>query len=178
MPTLYFVGGVFGTGKSTLCQALSRLLPAEHLKASDLIRYAPNLDDATGKTTENVFSNQERLIATLAIHRTDHGTILLDGHFCLLDSTCIIVRLPVSVFQHIQPRALVLVEAGVAEVVDRIKRRDGREIDPTLTWKLLQAEREHSHVISETLDIPIMIVGSSTATQDIVTFLHKSSCDK
>ena len=53
---LYFVGGTFAAGNSTLCQTLSGLLPAEHLKASELIGYAPNPKDATGKATDQVQS--------------------------------------------------------------------------------------------------------------------------
>lgn len=172
---LYFVGGTFGTGKSTLCQTLGRLLPGEHLKASELIRYAPNPNDATGKATDEVLSNQERLIAALDIRRAARRTTLLDGHFCLLDDTYAIVRLPVNVFQRIQPSALVLVESNPGEVVDRIKRRDGREIDPALIQQLLQAEREHSQAISEALGVAIMIVNGSTAPEDIVAFLRTSS---
>lgn len=172
---LYFVGGTFGAGKSTLCQTLSRLLPGEHLKASEVIRYAPNPNDATGKATGQVLSNQERLIAALAIRRAAPGTALLDGHFCLLDDTYTVVRLPVSVFQRIQPSALVLVESNPGEVVDRIKRRDGRAIDPGLIQQLLQAEREHSQAISEVLGVAIMIVNGLTAPEDIVAFLRAPS---
>lgn len=64
---LYFVGGIFGAGKSILCQTLSRLLPGEHLKASELIRYATSPNDPTGKSTGQVLSNQERLIAAVAL---------------------------------------------------------------------------------------------------------------
>jgi adenylate kinase len=172
---LYFVGGTFGVGKSTLCQTLSRLLPGEHLKASEVICYAPNVNEATGKATAHVLSNQERLVAALAIRRAASGTALVDGHFCLLDATYSVVRLPVNVFQRIQPAALLLVESNPSDAVDRIKRRDGREIDPALIRRLLQAEREHSQTISEALGVPIMIVNGTTATEDIVGFLRASS---
>jgi adenylate kinase len=172
---LYFVGGAFGVGKSTLCQTLSQLLSGEHLTASDLIRYAPNPSEATGKATEEVLSNQDRLIAALAIRRSATDIVLLDGHFCLLDNTHAVVRLPVEIFERIQPSAIVLVEAKVGEITDRIKQRDGREIHPSLIHELMQAEREHSHAISEALGVPIMTVNSTTAAEDIVAFLRASS---
>jgi hypothetical protein len=77
---LYFVGGTFAAGKSTLCQTLSDLLPGEHLKASELIRYSPNPKDATGKATGTVLNNQDRLIDALASRRSAPATVLLDGH--------------------------------------------------------------------------------------------------
>jgi adenylate kinase len=172
---LYFVGGAFGVGKSSLCQTLCSLLPAEHLTASDLIRYAPNPGEATGKATDQVLDNQERLTTALDIRRTGSGTVLLDGHFCLLDNTHSIVRLPVNVFERIQPNAIVLVEAKVREIVDRIKQRDGREIHPTLIQGLIQAEREHSRAISQSLGVPIMTVNGTIAAEDIVTFLRACS---
>ena len=82
---LYFVGGTFAAGKSTLCQTLSGLLPAEHLKASELIGYAPNPKDATAKATDQV--HQDSLIAALANRQAAPATVLLDGHYCLLDET-------------------------------------------------------------------------------------------
>ena len=172
---LYFVGGIFGAGKSTLCQTLSRLLPGEHLKASELIRYTPSPNDATGKATGQVLSNQERLIAAVTLRRAAPGTVLLDGHFCLLDDTYTITRLPVNVFKHIQPSALVLVEADPGEVVYRIKRRDERQIDVDLIQRLLFAEREHGQAISEAIGVPIIIVDGSIAAEDIVAFLRASS---
>ena len=62
---LYFVGGTFAAGKSTLCQTLSGLLPAEHLKASELMGYAPNPKDATGKATDQVQSGFPKLRRSL-----------------------------------------------------------------------------------------------------------------
>jgi adenylate kinase len=174
---LYFVGGTFGAGKSTLCQTLSPLLPAEHLKASDLVGYMRDPTDATGKRSDKVLSNQERLIAALGVRRAAQGTVLLDGHFCLLDDAYSIVRLPVNVFQRIQPIALVLVESALAEVVDRIRQRDQRRVDPALIDQLIQAEREHGQTISEALGAPLMAVDVSTAAEDIVNFLRVSSGD-
>ena len=172
---LYFVGGAFGVGKSTLCEALSPLLPAEHLKASDLVQYTCNPTDATGKATGKILSNQERLVAELEIRRAALGHVLLDGHFCLLDDRYNVVQLPVAVFQRIEPSALVLVESDLVEVVDRIRRRAQQEIDPALVKHLLQAEREHAHTISEALRVPVMAVNASTDIQDIMTFLRASS---
>jgi len=174
---LYFVGGTFGAGKSTLCQTLSPLLPAEHLKASDLVGYTRDPSDPTGKATGKLLSNQERLIVAIEARRMAQGTVLLDGHFCLLDDTYKVVRLPVNVFQRIQPSALVLIEPDPAEVVLRLERRDQGQLDPVLIHQLLHAEREHGQTISEALSVPIMTVDASTAAEDIVTFLQASTQD-
>jgi len=119
-------------------------------------------------------SNQERLIEALANRRVASATVLLDGHFCLLDETYSVVRLPVNVFRHIQPSALVLVEPSLGEVLNQIKQRDGREMDPVLIRRVLEAEREHSEVISKALGVPIMKVNGSSAPGDILAFLRAS----
>jgi adenylate kinase len=172
---LYFIGGMFAAGKSTLCQALSGLLPAEHLKASELIGYAPNPKDATGKATDQVLSNQDSLIAALDHRRAAPATVLLDGHFCLLDTTYNVVRLSVNVFQRIQPSALVLVESTPSEIFYRIKQRGGKEMDPALIRTMLKAEREHGKDISDALGVPIMTADGSTAAGDILAFLRSCS---
>src|SRR5260221_321590 len=122
---LYFFGGIFGSGKSTLCQTLSRLLPGTHLKASELIGYVPNQSDPTGKSVREVLENQERLVSVLADLCTASANVLLDGHFCLLDEKSAIVRIPVNFFKRIHPTALVLVESGADEVLDRQGLRRG-----------------------------------------------------
>ena len=172
---LHFVGGIFGAGKSTLCQTLAHLLPAEHLKASDLIGYTPDPRDATGKATGEVLSNQDRLIAALDVRRRAGGIVLLDGHFCLLDNTYSVVPLPVRVFERINPSAMVLVEATDTEVVDRRAQRDGKQMDAGLVQRLLQSEREHSHAIAQALGVPLMLVNSSTPVDTIVDHLRSAS---
>lgn len=172
MLTLYFIGGVYGAGKSTFCETLSPMLPAEHLKASDLVRFAPNAKDRTGKATSEVLKNQERLLAALAVRRRLPGVVLLDGHFCLLDEKHAIVRLPVDVFARMQPAALVLVEATLAEVTNRVSKRDGKHLDPGLIEKLADSEREHAFEVSHALGIPIMTVDASTDPDQILVFLR------
>lgn len=80
-----------------------------------------------------------------------------------------------NVFEHIKPSALVLVEADPCEAVDRIKRRDERQIDVALIQRLLFAEREHGHAISKAIGVPIIIVDGSIPTEDIVAFLRAAS---
>ncbi len=172
---LYFVGGIFGAGKSSLCQILSPILPAEHYKASDLVRHVPDPDDATGKATDEIYSNQERLLSALGVRRATPGTVLLDGHFCLLDHARTVVRVPRDIFERMQPNALVLVETDITQVLDRIRQRDARHLDPVLIWQLAQAEREHALAISKDIGIPIMTVDVSTNLEDIVAFLRASS---
>jgi adenylate kinase len=171
---LYFIGGVFGAGKSTLCQTLSILLPGTHLKASELIGYSPDHGDPTGKSVPEVLRNQERLVAALADRRANLTSVLLDGHFCLINDSYAIERVPVTFFQRIQPSALVLVEASANKVFYRIKRRDGRRLELPLITELLQAERDHSVCVSQALGVPIMNVTDSTLPSQIVTFLRSS----
>jgi len=74
-----------------------------------------------------------------------------------------------------QPNALVLVETDITQVLDRIRQRDARHLDPVLIWQLAQAEREHALAISKDIGIPIMTVDVSTNLEDIVAFLRASS---
>lgn len=172
---LYFIGGTFGAGKSTLCQSLSESLPAEHHKASELIGHAPMPDDATGKATDQVFSNQERLIMAVSGLKVADEIILLDGHFCLLDEVHAIVRIPVDVFQRLQPSALVLIEAEPLQILNRIQRRDGRRIDIGLIQQLILSEREHGHAVSKKLGVPILIANASTPPREVDSFLRTCS---
>ena len=172
---LFFVGGIFGAGKSTLCQSLSLTLPANHLKASELIRHTPLRGDLSGKITDQAAQNQDRLLLALGPYRTSWNSILLDGHFCLFGRDHEITRLPIEVFAKLQLNAMLIVEAPSDVVMDRIAKRDGAFLEQELLRRLALEEYEHASNISEALRVPLMSVSEMTDRKKITEFLAVNS---
>ena len=164
---LCFVGGAFAAGKSTLCLRLAQELPAHHVKASELVRFRRDPNDPTGKAVSEPIETQEGIIQALKARRRFGGTILLDGHYCLLDLKHSIVPVPVRVFRMIGPDALLLVDVEPQELVVRLDRRDGGRLDSGLARRLLDAERRQSRVVAEALGIPLVGVVGSDPLSDL-----------
>jgi len=158
---LFFVGGVHGVGKSTLCQQLAGLLNAQHLIASELIRYSPDPDDPTGRAVADIAQNQERLLAALNEIRQPGTDLILDGHFSLLDREGKIVPVPVETFVEIDPVALLVVEAPPPRIRSRLEGREGRPYDLDLIVRLATDERAHARRVGSALKVPVEIWDAS-----------------
>jgi adenylate kinase len=172
--SLFFVGGVPGAGKSTLCQQLAGLLNAQHLIASELIRYSPDPDDPTGRAVADVARNQARLIAALNEIRQPGTDLILDGHFCLLDRGGHIVPVPVQAFREIDPMALLVVEAPPLRVRTRLEDREGEPYDLDLIVRLARGERAHARRVASALNVPLEIWDASRGIDSARTFFVAS----
>ena len=173
--TIFFVGGIYGAGKSSLCRQLSAPLRAEHVMASELIQYAPDPDDATRKSVANVAETQERLLLALEQRKRRTTNMLLDGHFCVLDPTSQIVRISLDVFRAINPAALLLVEAEPDEVKERLEHREARPYDLDLIKRLAAEERSHAEYVSSALLIPLKLWWTKLGVDEALRFLMESS---
>ncbi len=173
--SVFFVGGIHGSGKSTLCRQLSVPLQADHLIASELIEFTPDPHDLTRKGVVNVAQNQDRLLRALSQRKHVRPNVLLDGHFSVFDRTGRIVRIPVSVFREINPAALLLVEAEPSKVRARLGRRDRRTYDLDLLTRLTSEERFHARDVSRELGIPLRIWRVGNGIDEAVRFLLAAS---
>lgn len=164
---LCFVGGVFGAGKSTLCQEIARTLPARHVKASELIQFQPQSTDSTGKAVDRVHENQKRLVEALDALRLQAGIILLDGHYCLWNSNHSVIPVSLETFRRLNPSALVLVDVAAHAAVGRLYQRDGNFLDPGLLQTLLEAERAQARAVAAALDVPLVVTGGSSSPRNL-----------
>jgi len=164
---LIFVGGIHGVGKTTLSRRVAAILGAEHVTAGDLIRAAATAPNAaptgiSGKSVADVDANQERLLRGLQSYRAERQQsdtqsygLLLDGHFCLLDSTEQVAEIPIGVFDALQPAAVLLVEAVPEVVARRLLDRDGGA--PSIETLRAFTAREYARAaaIAKALQIPL-----------------------
>ncbi|WP_332604744.1 ATP-binding protein [Acinetobacter sp. ESBL14] len=162
---LFFIAGVHGVGKGTLCKEFAKRLPADHLVASDLIRKKRDLNNS--KIVTKALSNQEILLEEFKKHDSSFPYILLDGHSCLLDSNKNLIKLPIDLFKELKIKKILLLISEPELIHKRLIQRDGDKA--ILTVKdlslLQQAEKEHSKFISKELDIPFIEFDTSKDTE-------------
>lgn len=172
---IYFIAGIYGVGKTSLCRKLAPALAVRHSTASELIRNGADLEDPGEKTISDLPGNQTRLLLALADLRRSEQAILLDGHFCLLAADARIARIPLEVFAAIKPDAILLVEAPVGLVRTRLAQRDGRSYDLALLVDLARQEREQAELVSTSLRVPLRSIACDAPIEEATSFLKSSA---
>lgn len=154
-----FIGGVHGVGKTYFCENLANRFDAEHITASKLIgRHSKH---NTNKTVVDIQANQLILAQELRNHQTNCKTILLDGHFCLLNKISEIQNVPLETFEAIAPCALIIVMDNPEKISERLTVRDNH-VHTIDSIKYLQSrEIDRANFISQSLDVPIEFIRSS-----------------
>ena len=163
-----FMGGVHGVGKTYFCKNIICRFDVVHVTASELIgRHVKHQID---KTVSNIEKNQSILAEELARYQTSCRTILLDGHFCLLNAISSIQDVPLETFKAISPCATVLLIDNPEAIVERLSHRDSRTHSIELISELQSREITRAELISQSLKIPISIIN---ATEDIEESIKK-----
>lgn len=151
-----FVGGVHGVGKTYFCKSIVGRFDAEHVTASSLI--GRHVKHSSNKTVLNIESNQLILAEELSRYQTDCRTILLDGHFCLLNATSGIQDVPLETFKAISPHAIILLTDEPASIAARLSNRDDYSYGMELIAKLQAREIERANFVSQSLCVVIIVI--------------------
>lgn len=168
--SLFFVGGVGGVGKSTLCEALKGPLNAEHLKASELLHFKPEQSDPTRRAVANVEESQRQIVRVFKARTSSKPNTLLDGHYCLVNTSNRISAVPVTTFLLLRPAALLLVEAEPSVIVQRLQGRPGQPYSLEFLKQLIVEERRYAITVAATLDVPLQTWSSTTPIEGAIEF--------
>lgn len=158
--TLYFVGGVHGVGKSTMCKIYASSHDAVHISAGALIRQGKNdFVDISEKIVGDIADNQRLLIAGIAALPAV-GTFIMDGHFAVLNSERMPTPIDLSVFQDLGISGVIVVVDNPSEISNRIENRDRRYVSARDVAKLQRLERKRGEEVAQALNIPFATVTS------------------
>ncbi len=169
---IIFVGGIHGVGKGTFIEAVTaRCQSVEGLSCSTILKW----ENPTHKVVENVEENQNKLLANIPYFIDMDKEYLLDGHFCLLTENGDIERVPMDVFETINPDMILLIEENPTIICQRLLQRDSVLYSIELIKAFLQEERTYAKEVAETLGIPIKVCNPEkwdTYIDDIVDYLN------
>ena len=98
MRKIIMLGGVHGVGKSYLCEKIKEKRLCEVYTASHLIRQINYGYSDQNKRVDSINNNQNILLDAISKHIPDNTKIILDGHFCLINSINIIEDIPYDTF--------------------------------------------------------------------------------
>jgi adenylate kinase len=168
---IIFVAGVYGAGKTTVCELLARELDYTTASASALIRQRRGqMTWNKTKKTHEIDQNQRHLIESLNEFKAVNRSVILDGHFALLDGEGKVAKIEKSVFFDLNIDAIVLIEGDAKDIASRLSSRDTIQWNYFTIESLMVAERENALEFHEASGVPLKIFDSS-AQQDILDYL-------
>jgi adenylate kinase len=168
---LYFVGGIHGSGKTTLCKRLAVILGAAHYSAGELIRLGSKHQDDRSKAVQDVELNQRLLLEVLDELSGRAATVLLDGHYTLIDQQGLIRPIGIDVFRALNPAVLLLVAEEPITISHRLQQRDGKTYDLPFLELHSKGELAHAELLSAQLSIPLAVLNSSDSADDAAELL-------
>lgn len=155
--SVFFIAGVYGVGKSSLCESLSVTLNIQCYSASDLISARSGEFYGTNKVVRNAEFNQNILLDSVANIMLVHKSILLTGHFCIFNKLMEVELLPEFVFETLPLRKIVLLEADDSIVLTHLKNRDNKQYLLEQISHLRESEKEQALKVANKFSVPLLV---------------------
>jgi len=121
---MIFISGVHGVGKSYFCNMVKDATGIESYSASKLISQKKHSGFSTDKLIPDIDDNQDYLLQAVNDLKATGHNFILDGHFCLLNASGIITRIPLDTFIALRPEAIILLTERPEIIAARRKERD------------------------------------------------------
>ncbi len=144
-----FVAGVYGVGKTTISNEVSKKMSIPVYTASELISHSNGEIYGANKTVADINGNQYTLINAVNNVLENNGLIILNGHFCILGKKGEVEALPEFVFEKIHLSCIILLEADCDTIWRNLSNRDGKKYELETLELLKRQERESAFRISE-----------------------------
>ena len=164
-----FMAGIYGVGKSTLGEALSRSKRIPFYSASDLISLVNGEEYGANKVVADKVGNQDILVAQVEHLLGQHDRILLAGHFCIVNKYGEVDPLPWDAFKKLHIDKIILLEAEEIQIMNHLHARDEKKYSPELVSTLMQTERKMAYTVSAELGCPIVTYCMTYTSADIST---------
>ncbi len=152
-----FIAGVYGVGKSTLCEQLSKELGIPAFSAGDLISSINGEVYGANKVVSDKLNNQDILLQEVSKKLSHYPEIILAGHFCIFNKDNHVEYLPESVFSNISIERIILLEADINKILSNLSIRDGRQYSTDQVFDLLIAERNMAQAIAKKIGCKLFI---------------------
>lgn len=155
--SVVFVSGVYGVGKSTLCERLSKKCGISFYSAGDLISDLNGEKYGANKIVRDKDLNQYILVNRILEILENEKMLLLAGHFCILGKNGQVERLPSDTYGKLQLSSIILLESEPDIIAQNLSRRDGKKYSLKQIEEFLWTERDCAISTAELLHIPLNI---------------------
>lgn len=153
---VYFITGVYGVGKTSLCDKLKEVLSVPYFSASELISVQNNETYGANKAVKDKVENQNLLERAIKQKLLKYPTIFLNGHTVIFTKNKTVDLLPTQAFHNFNLRAIVLLETTASILLKHLNNRDKVIYSAGEIAALADAERSQCQIISQELQIPLV----------------------
>jgi len=150
---IFFIGGIHGVGKGTICKEIASKSELIHITASEVLKWS-EISSSDNKLVGNISSTQEKLIFELNNLIDKNKKYLLDGHFCLLNSLNVPCKIDEETFDILNPRVISIVLDDVEKITKRLEDRDSKKYDIKVLNELKNMEIEYAKYLSRKYSVP------------------------
>lgn len=151
---IIFVAGIHGVGKTYLGSPAAKNIGLRHATASQLIQEERGLQSwGSDKRVASVDENQAALISATNRLRANGQNLLLDGHFVLRGANGGLNKINSQVFRDLQIGAVLLLQARIEIVVNRLQARGDMSWTVSELQNLAEQEEAHAARVSAELGI-------------------------
>ena len=154
---MIFVSGIHGVGKTYFCNIMKKRLNIESYSASQLIAARRNKKFPENKLVSNINDNQDLLVAAIEELRKTEKEFILDGHFCLLNKSGEITRIPLDTYMFLKPDIIILLTEKPEIIADRRLQRDNVCQDISEIAVFQEEEEHYVKEIAEQLDVLLVV---------------------
>lgn len=151
---ILFVAGVYGVGKTTLCDILSEKYLISSYSSSELISKCNHEEYGKNKYVTNSNRNQEILVNQ--VNKIKDESFILNGHFCLKEKNNKVILLENEVFKKLNLSCILLLSASVEIIKENLFKRDKIYYDEEYIKLLLKCEEEQTEKVSNLYNIPLL----------------------
>ncbi|PEV91657.1 hypothetical protein CN442_09785 [Bacillus thuringiensis] len=166
-----FLSGIHGVGKSTLVKKLQNDMDLEAFSVSDLIRKAGNDIEISQKSTGNISRNQEMWKSELNNLELTDSKLLLDGHFCLLNSKNEINPLDFSTFKGTNMSKIIFMKNNPQVIKERLFKRDRIKYSIELLVDFQEFEMCQAIKYSQENDIELFMYDEIEPYSELIRFI-------
>ena len=168
---MIFISGVHGVGKSYFCNMVKESTGIETYSASSLITQKKHSGFAKDKLIPDIDDNQQYLLQAVDELKISGQNFILDGHFCLLNASGIITRIPHSTFATLKPDAIILLMEKPEVIAARRKDRDGIDASTQSIEDFQQEECAYAKEVSADIDARLFISGGAEDLAQAIEFI-------
>lgn len=176
MDGVIYIAGVYGVGKSTLCERISRLINLPFYSAGDLISEQVGETYGENKKVRNKEHNQDVLIECINKKMLEEPALILAGHFCILGNDNKPEELPAYVYEKMNISSIVLLETETRKIIKHLEIRDNKKYSRELINDFIKRERQYAMKISNILNVPLKIYSmlfSDDDAKNIIDFIKE-----
>lgn len=170
---IFFVGGIHGVGKSYFCERVTKETGINTYSASKLIANLKQDQFKNDKLIADIGGNQNYLLD--AVKKISDKDYILDGHFCLLNSSGEVERVPLDTFKQLPINAIMVIYDDVSKVVGRLNARDGIKHSEVTFEKFQNEELSYAKEIAELLCVPFVGINCESYIEDAIKQINKWS---